>query len=131
MMRCHGDCCRAFPLSLTYGELLRGYDAWRAGATSCVRHGGGSMGIPTDVHLIAPMVRLLGIFDRNPVSGKTHDPPRELFSCVHLQPDGDCGIYERRPRVCRIYPTAGVCEYPGCPRAEVAALDDCDLELAV
>ncbi|MEW5757381.1 MAG: YkgJ family cysteine cluster protein [Pseudomonadota bacterium] len=23
--------------------------------------------------------------------------------CVHLQPDGRCGIYERRPKICREY----------------------------
>lgn len=35
-----------------------------------------------------------------------------LTRCKHLQPDNRCGIYERRPRICRKYTTDN-CEYHG------------------
>ena len=31
-------------------------------------------------------------------------------ACVHLQPNGDCGIYETRPRICREH-SNDYCEY--------------------
>ena len=35
-----------------------------------------------------------------------------MTRCKHLQPDNRCGIYERRPRICRSYSTDN-CEYHG------------------
>ncbi len=122
--RCTGDCCRAFTLSITYGELLRGYDSWRFGGRTCIRHGGGQRGIPTDVHLVAPMIRPLGEFTKNPVSGAVFDQPTQLYTCVHLTTNSDCGIYDRRPDICRIYPNGRKCHFPGCTWDHVKTLPE-------
>ncbi len=112
--RCMGDCCRAFVLSVTYGELLRCYDAWRAGKKTYVRHGGGKGGILPDAHLIALMVRPLGEFMANPLTGTVFHKLQMVYSCVHLGDNGDCGIYDRRPELCRGYPYGRRCEFSGC-----------------
>ena len=112
--RCTGDCCRAFVLSITHGELLRGYDSWRAGGKDCIRHGGGKMGIPSDAHIVALMVRPLGEFTANPLTGTPFNRRKMVYSCVHLGDNGDCGIYDRRPSLCRSFPGDCKCEYPGC-----------------
>lgn len=112
--RCTGDCCRAFVLSATYGDALRAYDAWRAGAQSYVGHGGGQRWIPVDIHLLATMIRPLGEFTTHPITGREYDRPTTLYFCVHLDGDGDCGIYDRRPEMCRNYPYGRRCEYPDC-----------------
>jgi Fe-S-cluster containining protein len=118
--RCTGGCCRAFVISGTYGEILRGYDAWLAGAKSSTRHGGGSMDIITDIHLLATMLRPLGLFTENPATGRKYDKPTSLYSCVHLGESGDCEIYDRRPGMCRNYPYGGKCEVRGCQWDAVA-----------
>lgn len=35
-----------------------------------------------------------------------------VYTCRHLQLNGDCGIYEDRPAMCRDYPYGQVCEFP-------------------
>ena len=40
------------------------------------------------------------------------DPPR--FTCRNLQPNGDCGVYEARPAMCRDFPYDRRCGVPGC-----------------
>ena len=95
--RCTGHCCRAFVLhGWTYEKIQEAYTAWReqrSGATW-----------PNDIWLIAPMIR------QNPVEAG-HDP---TFSCIHLQANGDCGIYNIRPQVCREYPNNRGCCFEGC-----------------
>jgi Fe-S-cluster containining protein len=50
---------------------------------------------------------------------------RPYYTCRHVQVNGDCGIYEHRPRLCRDYPSyAGgrtpwrgePCEHKNCTR---------------
>ncbi len=112
--RCIGDCCRAFVLSGTYGELLRSYDAWRARQPTSIRHGGGQMGIINDVWILALMIRPLGEFRVNPVTGAKYAKPVAFYSCSHLNANGDCGIYDRRPAMCRNFPYGKECENPKC-----------------
>lgn len=85
-----------------------------AGVQSYVGHGGGWRWVPVDVHLVATMVRPLGEFTTHPITGTEYDQPTALYSCVHLDGDGDCGIYDRRPAMCRDYPYGRRCEYSGC-----------------
>ncbi len=126
--RCTGHCCRAFclnarstPNGLSPAEIAENYRAW----SSCelvdddARDGNG-YGTIDEIWLIAPMVRYLGFFE----AGQSHpaDPTRKLngaghfFACVHLQPDGDCGIYATRPTMCRNYPGDEPCAFIGCTR---------------
>jgi uncharacterized protein len=34
-----------------------------------------------------------------------------LSSCRYLRPDHKCGIYEKRPRICKIFPGSDTCEH--------------------
>lgn len=112
--RCTGGCCRAFALSGTYGELLRSYDAWRNHQTTFIRHGGGKRALLPDAHLVALMVRPLGEFMANPLTGTAFDKLTMVYSCAHLEDNGDCGIYDRRPQLCRDYPNDRRCGFSGC-----------------
>jgi len=38
--------------------------------------------------------------------------------CPHLQPDNRCGIYDRRPQICRDYSADQVCETIAAPTLE-------------
>ncbi len=112
--RCGGQCCRGFTIGdgLTTTKLQAFYKAWLARAEEC----DGEL-IPEDIHLIAPMVRSLGMRSTNPITGKVLDIPTEYFRCTHLNSSGLCDIYEIRPRMCSEYPQyhrGQRCKYPGC-----------------
>lgn len=110
-----GLCCQAFPLSHPYADIIASYDAWRAFEKEYIDIDGNVRQIPEDTHLIATMIRQLGVFSEHPLRSRNYDEPRLLHSCIHLE-DGCCSIYERRPRMCKSYgATWGSCEYPSCP----------------
>ncbi len=113
--RCTGDCCRAFCLSITWDELQEDYREWLAGHRIRFR----------DVWVCAQIFVYRGVVSRNPLSMTVFDPPGELLTCSMLTKDGDCSIYEQRPRVCRNYPHGRACRYPGCtmPREYDPALE--------
>jgi len=56
-----------------------------------------------DVATIATMLVPLGVYRG-----------QELFTCKHLGANGDCGIYEKRPRMCREFPGPEPCPYRNC-----------------
>ena len=56
-----------------------------------------------DVHLVAPMLVPL-----RRIRGEW------LYTCKHLRKNGDCGIYEFRPRMCRDFPGESACPFPIC-----------------
>ena len=79
---------------------------------------------------VADMLISLGYWSRNPlfvIDGRD-GPVVELdphdwqggwfYTCRHFVPgSGDCGVYERRPRMCRQYPSngkGGPCTYLDC-----------------
>lgn len=127
--RCTGDCCRRFYLPYSPQELDDWYGRWLAALAE------GKAGDDTEIHLIAPMVRFVGlgpgpafradesIESYDPVVAEKTDedgtvvaatPLHHYYTCVNLGPTGDCGIYERRPRMCREYPYSRPCQYAGC-----------------
>lgn len=100
--RCTGHCCREFTLTHSQENLNRAYAAWMRRETSWKKRGGRILrSIPADIHLIAPMVR--------PLNKKLKGNP--LYTCVHIQDNGDCGIYKMRPKMCRDYPYGKVCDH--------------------
>jgi Fe-S-cluster containining protein len=72
-----------------------------------------------DGDVIADMVIYLGQLE---VSPEPHNHPvseddglGHYYTCRHLTEDGDCGIYETRPGMCRDYPYRNtVCGYLNC-----------------
>ncbi|MGZ3653388.1 MAG: YkgJ family cysteine cluster protein [Bdellovibrionota bacterium] len=93
--RCVGHCCRGFSLEHPLSVVQAEYERWRADPESATL-------IP-DISTIAPMLIPLGVFRR-----------QELFTCKHLGADGNCGIYETRPRMCRDFPGPKPCPYRNC-----------------
>jgi Fe-S-cluster containining protein len=98
MSRCTGHCCKSFALPYAPFELLR------------------------QAPEIAQMVTYLGHFGFNPRFGVVHGAISQkhanFYSCNNLQPNGDCGIYETRPEMCRVYPNGHKCEFTGCTSVE-------------
>lgn len=89
--RCTGHCCRGFTLSVTPGELAARRSAGDAEATE-----------------------LLGLLLYESTRG---DDERTWvrYNCRALLPNGDCSIYEMRPRMCRDYGTdLNPCKNPSC-----------------
>lgn len=90
-------------------ELLHAWRRWRDGHSTM----GNGRPVPSDIHLIAPMVRYLGYLTQNPTGGKPWPDKRHVYSCVHFTDDNECAIYDMRPTMCRTFPDDNVCEY-GC-----------------
>ena len=92
-------------------EVWDDYERWKLNPESST--------IP-DVHLIAPMLIPLGPIGRAKAEW--------LYTCKHLRKDGDCGIYENRPRMCRDFPGEKPCPFPICashgPRNPVKKMID-------
>lgn len=106
--RCTGHCCQRFTLPLSPDEIRENYDAWRAQKSE-----DSNKRVPLeDIWLLAPMVRYLG-FLHSDSNGDPSPEGRHWYRCVHLQ-DGNCSIYEHRPRMCREYPYGKACKYHGC-----------------
>ena len=96
--RCHGECCRAFRLSIPLAALRR------------------RRAVDGDTFQVMTMVRPLGSFPVGALlpSGEL-SRGGEYYTCRHLAPNGDCQIYENRPRMCRDFPNGPACSYATCP----------------
>ena len=92
--RCTGHCCRGFALEYPYERVRADYARWQAGDRE---------GLIPDIAQIYPMLQPLGVFRG-----------QELFTCKHLQANGDCGIYATRPQMCRDFPGDRPCPYRNC-----------------
>lgn len=106
--RCTGHCCRDFAIPFSPEQLRQQYDAWRSGADSDAA----GANIRADIHLIAPMVRLTRT--KGEGAQRTYH-----YRCVHLEENGDCGIYPIRPQMCRSFPDDKGCSFAGCTWAAV------------
>ncbi len=90
MSSCNGECCRAFALPFTKEALQES-----------ARLGHEHNGSAKETQLIADMlIPLEGL--TTTYGGET----RYWFTCKHLdQQSGKCTIYEKRPVLCRQYPS--------------------------
>ena len=101
--RCYGQCCRSFRLSWSPQTFQRR----------------GVSGLSGDEFNVAAMVIPLGFFKVGAVL-----PTGELssggwyYDCKNLQPNGDCGIYEDRPAMCRNFPNGTACSRINCTYTE-------------
>lgn len=92
--RCVGDCCRCFSLEFPLQKVSEEYQKFKVDPASAT--------IP-NVDIIHDMLIPLG-----KVRGQ------EIFTCKHLGANGDCGIYETRPKMCRDFPGPDPCKYRNC-----------------
>lgn len=93
-------CCRAFVLSTPLQAIRERPDHFMDGK------------------LALEIVESIGVHGVNPESGYIYNPPRELYRCKALGPDGRCTIYDTRPRMCRQFSCVGATacnEFAGCP----------------
>jgi len=114
--RCTGDCCRNFWLPFTPEEIRAAYVFWRDGGASWTDAGGLiRTDTPGDIDIIDPMVRPVAAPDvslwRDGTGPGVHG---NFYRCVHLQENGDCGIYEIRPVMCCDFPYNKPCVYRNC-----------------
>jgi Fe-S-cluster containining protein len=127
--RCRGQCCKAFTLTTSVRVnpwlLARMGEVWTALAACetdaerdpIVRDAEERL-IPLvrDADVVADMVIWLGEFSANPLTGApvADGQTQDCYTCKNLQPNGDCGVYEDRPALCRSYGVSGPCEYALC-----------------
>lgn len=121
-------CCRAFTLFWTFDDLVESYRvATTTDAKTFVRPATGQkMDLPLDITTLAPMVRLVGVCDRNPLAGDKYREPRKVWRCAHQRDDYLCAIYDRRPQMCRTYPKNqkdGRCQYVHCQSVDCPAYE--------
>lgn len=91
--RCTGHCCRGFSLEHPHAFVKEEYERWKKGEPTTI----------PQIETIAEMVMPLGTFRG-----------QELFTCKHLSKEGNCGIYESRPPMCRDFPGPHPCPYRNC-----------------
>lgn len=117
--RCSGHCCVAFPLRHSPGELARALWGYleRDDGGWFDDEGEERIGL-LEIELLALMCRPLGYREAGEcLPGVRHRPLREahwVYTCRNLQPNGDCAIYDHRPRMCSEYPYGSGCEMVDC-----------------
>ena len=108
--RCKGDCCERFYLSEGPEVWERRFRDWAE-----MQNGGPKVIFYEEEITIAAMIEYLDSarfdVDGTPIEFKV---PVYWYRCKHHQPNGDCGIYNRRPKMCSRYPYGNQCRYPGC-----------------
>jgi Fe-S-cluster containining protein len=100
--RCSGGCCKEFYLTRSLNELKREYGRFLEGHPAM-----------DDIDIIYPMLidrDELGDSDGQPIV--QHNLHR--YECRNLLPNGDCGIYEKRPHMCRSFPNDKPCPNADC-----------------
>lgn len=116
--RCTGHCCKCFPLGIEPDERPTGFspdeleEIFNAHAEDREPTANGGRYL-NDIEIVYPMIRYLGESTVR-IDGEKVDPPIHVYECAHLQENGDCGIYESRPEVCRDYPYGRPCGQPDC-----------------
>ncbi len=106
--RCTGDCCRRFPLSVSPEEMRADLQARETGTFSRFD--------PVETRFVLDMVIPIEV-SKIRIDGTEAEEPRQYYTCRHLQPSGDCGAYENRPRMCSDFPHYGrgsACEHVHC-----------------
>lgn len=101
--RCRGDCCRRIYLAYNTREEIAACGDPDAKQLS-------EMLVPLEDQFLAP--------DGLPVSLRKG----LFFTCKNLLENGDCGIYETRPGMCRRYPDGYQCPVPTCRSKEARSL---------
>lgn len=124
--RCTGHCCHSVVIALSPKELQE---------MAALPKGDLGRRID-DIDILADMLIYHGQFPTNPISktwseswstkalrmGMLADMKEEdketqtshFYGCRHVKLNGDCGIYENRPKLCRTYPDGRLCDFQDC-----------------
>lgn len=141
--RCTGNCCRCFTIPYSPHEVQASYWAWLRGGAQVSQMGSDNSPILQDIHILAPMLVYLGLFDRHPKQAKQINPmdevllrgrfdvQRHFYRCKHFdEKEKICTIYEMRPVMCRSYPNGRPCNYSGCTWRKMRARKQTKAQLA-
>lgn len=109
MSRCVGQCCKRFFVPLTPDDLETGRQVLASDpcaerfvdASGCTRY------FDDDLAKILDMLVFIE-------SSGDKDAHGAFYTCKHLAANGDCQIYDQRPRMCSAYPYGLECRFPGC-----------------
>lgn len=116
--RCTGHCCELFTLPYDPSDVKRmAFDAWRRG------FGTSAYGTRVRGALVLSDMLIPRGFGNLP----QHTPAQAtwLYTCRHYDKEaGLCGIYERRPSMCRCYPYGRTCEFEGCTLSGGVGVED-------
>lgn len=138
MSRCSGQCCRSFSLPVSPERIAEGLTHLKRFNTDPEYRERYMKGeepakfTPEDGEVLLPM--LVSIVEAFPGDPHPTDTGAMItmdhtwyYTCVHFDDrTGNCGIYDRRPRMCRDYPYGTTCQYNGCtmdPRCTVESVD--------
>lgn len=112
MSRCTGHCCERFTLPYDYDTMQARLADSRLETPK--------EPVITDIEIIAPMIIPLGEEHWDPATGNDLDGRTiHHYTCKNFNKStGDCGIYEKRPQMCRDYPYDRPCHYNGCTRSD-------------
>jgi len=132
--RCTGHCCKNFFLPFEPGRLYveaanhKRWKAWLTEHRANIDMNDRSTWTPQldgttppanarashyeEIEQIADLAIYVGYL--HPVTGEEAGEGRGWYSCRHLQSNGDCGIYDSRPRMCRDYPYGQACKDVAC-----------------
>lgn len=110
--RCSGHCCERFNLPYSPEEFERKLKEHQSGRINL-----------KDIEIIQPMLVYLGVSDVYCNGEKMNGGETHFYTCKHYSA-GNCGIYDKRPRMCSEFPyedsytssLKGVCPYPQCTR---------------
>ena len=123
MSRCTGHCCRRITISQYPEDLRKAYVAWHKGKKYYWSKSRNKKKIPKDIHLVYPMLKLIGWSPTHAASGKRQKfvepdgktPLWPVYTCKHYDnKTNNCTIYKQRPKMCSSYPDGGVCKFKGC-----------------
>lgn len=129
--RCRGNCCRAFTLPFSPTELQ---DHAEKQARRDANPGAGYEGSKwNEIEQVAGMAVYLGRGWMDADSGDfisefeglgrgyNMTGARDVYTCRNLRDNGDCGIYETRPKMCRDYPYEQPCHFSQCAAQQKGA----------
>lgn len=102
--RCNGLCCKRFIIDHSPEEIAKSTDP--------------------DAPILIAMLIHHGTVTKNMVqpNGETAAddyPQLHIYSCKHLQINGNCEIYEKRPKMCADFPYGGICLFKNCEWSKV------------
>jgi Fe-S-cluster containining protein len=114
--RCSGDCCRAFTLPYSLEEMRRLYLRDQASTMRLRAMTGQPHPMPETVKVYPLLITLSRERGTHPLGPVRQSGRMYWYSCKAFK-DGQCTIYENRPKMCADYPQYGenrLCEYAGC-----------------
>ena len=107
-VRCRGECCKSF--IIWHGSPSNAREGRVRLKLAADRERG--LPVPADVPDIGPHEDLI-MLDEMLIEVDPTETGVPRYSCKHFQ-DGNCSVYDTRPKMCRDYPTNGVCEHKDC-----------------